>query len=69
MPDLGPAFGALLELFGPVVGAALKALLRTVFGMVLLGTVVMGSTIAYAADGSWLRGVTQARCAEWRSRW
>ena len=36
MPDLGPVFGALLELFGPVIGAALKALLKTVFGMALL---------------------------------
>ena len=57
MPDLGPAFGAILELFGPVIGAALKALLRTVFGMLLLGAAVMGGTIWYAAQGSWLRGL------------
>ncbi len=57
MPDLGPAFGALLELFGPVVGEALKALLRTVFGMVLLGAAVMACTVGYAAQGSWLRGL------------
>lgn len=56
MPDLGPAVGALLEVFGPVIGAALKALLRTVFGMVLLGVVVTVATVAYVAQGSWLRG-------------
>ena len=56
MPDLGPVFGAILEVFGPVIGAALKALLRTVFGMVLLGVVVTVATVAFVAQGSWLRG-------------
>ena len=60
MPDLGPAFAGLLELFGPIIGAALKALLRTVFGMVLLGACVTVGTIWLAADGSWLRGVIAA---------
>ena len=50
MPDLGPAFGALLD-FGPVIGAALKALLKTVFGMVLLGAVVTAFTVYFAARG------------------
>lgn len=56
MPDLGPVFGALLDLFGPVIGAALKALLKTVFGMALLGAVVTLTTVYFAAQGSWLRG-------------
>ncbi|MEW6433975.1 MAG: hypothetical protein AB1730_20940 [Myxococcota bacterium] len=56
MPDLGPAVGALLKVFGPVIGAALKALLRTVVGMVLLGVVVTIATVAYVAQGSWVRG-------------
>lgn len=56
MPDLGPAFAGLLELFGPILRVALKALLRTVFGMVLLGVVVTVATVAYVAQGSWLRG-------------
>lgn len=60
MPDLGPAFAGLLELFGPIIGAALKALLRTVFGMVLLGVCVTAGTIWIAADGSWVRGAIAA---------
>lgn len=60
MPDLGPVFAGLLELFGPVIGAAVKALLRTVFGMVLLGALVTSVTVAMAADGSWLRAVIAA---------
>ncbi|MBL8953451.1 MAG: hypothetical protein JNK82_21935 [Myxococcaceae bacterium] len=60
MPDLGPVFGALLDAFGPVIGAALKALLKTVFGMVLLGAVVTGTTVYFAAQGSWLRGLIAA---------
>lgn len=60
MPDLGPAFAGLLELFGPIIGAALKALLRTVFGMVLLGVCVTGATVYFAAQGSWLRGAIAA---------
>lgn len=60
MPDLGPAVGALLEVFGPVIGAALKALLRTVFGMVLLGVVVTVATVAFVSQGAWQRGVLAA---------
>ncbi len=60
MPDLGPAFGALLDLFGPVIGAALKALLRTVFGMVLLGAAVTCGTVYFAAQGSWVRALVAA---------
>ena len=60
MPDLGPVFGALLDLFGPVIGAALKALLKTVFGMVLLGVVVTSFTVYFAAQGSWLRALIAA---------
>lgn len=60
MPDLGPAFAGLLELFGPIIGAALKALLRTVFGMVLLGVCVTAGTVWLAAEGSWLRGAIAA---------
>jgi hypothetical protein len=60
MPDLGPVFGALLDLFGPVIGAALKALLKTVFGMVLLGAVVTGATVWMAAEGSWVRALIAA---------
>jgi hypothetical protein len=60
MPDLGPVFAGLLELFGPVIGAALKALLKTVFGMVLLGAVVTGGTVYFAAQGSWLRAALAA---------
>jgi hypothetical protein len=60
MPDLGPAFAGLLELFGPIIGAALKALLRTVFGMVLLGVCVTGATVYFAAQGSWTRGAIAA---------
>jgi len=60
MPDLGPVFGALLDLFGPVIGAALKALLKTVFGMVLLGAVVTVTTVYFAAQGSWLRALIAA---------
>ncbi len=60
MPDLGPVFGALLDLFGPVIGAALKALLKTVFGMALLGAVVTVTTVYFAAQGSWLRGLIAA---------
>ncbi|MBK7859072.1 MAG: hypothetical protein IPJ65_10730 [Archangiaceae bacterium] len=60
MPDLGPAFAGLLELLGPVIGAALKALLRTVFGMVLLGAVVTLATVYFAAEGSWVRGLIAA---------
>jgi hypothetical protein len=57
MADLGPVVGGLLELFGPVLGAALKALVRTVFGMVLLGSVVLALTVWFAANGSWQRGL------------
>lgn len=60
MPDLGPVFGALLDLFGPVIGAALKALLKTVFGMVLLGMLVTSVTVYFASQGSWLRGLIAA---------
>jgi hypothetical protein len=60
MPDLGPVFGALLELFGPVIGAALKALMKTVFGMVLLGALVTSVTVYEAAQGSWLRALIAA---------
>ena len=60
MPDLGPVFGALMEVFGPVIGAALKALLKTVFGMVLLGAVVTSFTVYFAAQGSWLRALIAA---------
>jgi hypothetical protein len=60
MPDLGPVFGALLELFGPVIGAALKALLKTVFGMALFGAVVTLTTAYFAAQGSWLRALLAA---------
>lgn len=60
MPDLGPAFAGLLELFGPIIGAALKALLRTVFGMVLLGVCVTVATVLIAAQGSWVRGAIAA---------
>lgn len=60
MPDLGPVFGALLELFGPVIGAALKALLKTVFGMVLLGALVTSFTVYFASQGSWLRALIAA---------
>jgi hypothetical protein len=42
MGDLGAAFGELLEGAGPVVGSALKALLRTAVGTVVLGMAVLG---------------------------
>lgn len=60
MPDLGPVFAGLLELFGPVIGAALKALLKTVFGMLLLGALVTSLTVYFSAQGSWLRGLIAA---------
>ena len=60
MPDLGPVFGALLDLFGPVIGAALKALMKTVLGMVLLGFVVTSATVYFAAQGSWVRALVAA---------
>jgi hypothetical protein len=60
MPDLGPVFGALMEVFGPVIGAALKALMKTVLGMMLLGALATGTTVYFAGQGSWVRGLLAA---------
>lgn len=60
MPDLGPAVGGLLELFGPIIRVAFGALVRTVFGMVLLGVAVTTGVIYFSAQGSWLRGLIAA---------
>ena len=47
MADLGPAFGALLELVGPLAGRAVKAFVATTFGMIALG-------VAVAVGSSWV---------------
>ncbi len=62
MGDLGPTFGAILEAFGPVIGAALKALLRTVAGMVLFGVTVTVAVVWISSNGSWVRGALAAVC-------
>jgi len=54
--DLGPAFGALLELFGPLAAKALGAFARTALGMCALSLLACAGAYALAADGSPLRG-------------
>jgi hypothetical protein len=60
VPDLGPAVGGLLELFGPVLRVAFGALVRTVAGMIFLGVCVTTAVIYFSAQGSWLRGLIAA---------
>lgn len=57
MADLGPAFGALAELFGPLVKRALGAFFATAFGMVTLSILAGVGCYFIAADGSVLRGL------------
>ena len=57
MGDLGPAVGSLPEIVSPVLGAAFRALLRTVFGIVLLVLTCIAGSVWLGAQGSVLRGV------------
>lgn len=57
MADLGPAFGALAELFGPLVSRALGAFFSTAIGMVTLSLMAGAGCYFIAADGSVLRGM------------
>jgi len=57
MADLGPAFEALLDLLGPLVGRALRAFAGTVVGMCVLSVVACIVSFELAAQGSVLRGV------------
>jgi hypothetical protein len=63
MPDLGALVSPLFDLFGPVLRVALRALLRTVFGMLILASVCSALAVLYAARESVLGGlVTAAFC-------
>jgi hypothetical protein len=42
MPDLGPAVGALFDLLSPVLGAAVRALARSVLGSLAVGLALLG---------------------------
>ena len=53
MPDLGPLVSAL----EPILGPAIKAFLKTTFGMWFTGILVSAYSFYYAGEGSWLRGL------------
>lgn len=57
MPDLGPAFGELAGLFGPLLKRALGAFLQTAFGMVCFALGVSTACYFIAANGSRLHGL------------
>ncbi len=50
--DLGPAFGAIVEVLGPLVGTALRTLLRTTLGVLLFGCACLGLAAWWVID-SW----------------
>lgn len=56
MPDLGPALGAMIDLFGPLVGRALRAFAGTALGMFALSSLACVGAYLLAAEGSPLRG-------------
>jgi len=60
MADYSAPIGALLETVAPVVGAGLRALLRTVVGMMLLCAAATLGSVWLAAHGSMARGVIAA---------
>lgn len=62
MPDLGPLVSALFDVFGPVLRAALKALLRTVAGMLILASLCTCFAVWYAAQDSAWAGLATAVC-------
>lgn len=53
MPDLGAAFGGMVELFGPIakqlLGPLIKALLRSVLGTMFLALLLLGGTFYLAS--------------------
>jgi len=62
MPDLGPAVVALLDVLGPVLRPALKALLRTVAGMAVLAAGCTGLAVWFSWQHSMGCGLTTAAC-------
>jgi hypothetical protein len=56
MPDYGPALGALLETLAPVLGPALRALVRTTVGMVVFGLCCL-AVAEWAVADAWLRAL------------
>jgi hypothetical protein len=57
MSDLGPAVGAFLEVFGPVLGVALRSLVSTALGLAVFCVACATGSAWLAADGSWTRGL------------
>jgi hypothetical protein len=62
MPDLGPFAGALFDLLGPVLRAALKTLLRTIAGMLILAGLCSALAVWYATSTSGWAGLVTAAC-------
>ncbi len=60
MPDLSPLVAPVFELLAPALGHALKAFVKTTFGMVVLSVLLAAASILIAADGSLLRGALAA---------
>jgi hypothetical protein len=63
MPDLGPFVSAFLDVFGPVLRAAFKAMLRTIAGMLILAGFCTSLAVWFAGrDSAWGGLVTAACC-------
>jgi hypothetical protein len=60
MGDPRAALGSMLEVLGPVVKPALRALVRTTAGVLALGVVATGAAVWIAANGSLVRGLLAA---------
>jgi hypothetical protein len=63
MPDLGPLVSAVFDVLGPVLRAALKTLLRTVAGMLILAGLCTSLAVWFASrDSAWAGVVTGVCC-------